>query len=115
MIFIKGVEVFPLLLRDGFALRHGDLAYLGLVWLARALLGLDRILKQHAGRRALKLNVERAILVDPHQAADDLALEVGGHRVELLDELAWVHTVLTERRADRRRRRGCAAGGLELE
>ena len=35
--------------------------------------------------------------------------------VELLDELAGVHAVLTEGRADRRRGGGGAAGGLKLE
>ena len=47
--------------------------------------------------------------------ADDLALEMGRGRVELLDELSGVHAVLTERGSDRRRGRRGPAGGLELE
>src|SRR5439155_18116193 len=67
------------------------------------------------GRRGLELDVEGAILVHRHQAADDLALHVGAHRVELLDELPGVHAVLTERGPDGRRGRRGPAGRLKLE
>jgi predicted RNA-binding protein with RPS1 domain len=93
----------------------GELANLILVRLAAALLGLDRVLQQNAGRRALHLEAEGAVLIHRHQHAHDLALEGGGGGVELLDELPRVHAVLAERRPDRGRRRRGAAGGLELE
>ena len=44
-----------------------------------------------------------------------LPLRCGGRGVELLDELAGVHAMLAERRADRRRGGRGAAGGLKLE
>src|SRR5437867_1757935 len=52
VVFVEGVEVFDLFLRDRLALGHRDLADLVLVRFAAALLGLDGVLQQDAGGRA---------------------------------------------------------------
>src|SRR5438128_1572990 len=60
-VFVEGVEVLAFLLGELLALGHRDLADLVLVGLATALLGLDEVLQQHAGRRTLDFKRERAV------------------------------------------------------
>src|SRR3954467_5830585 len=67
VVVVEGVQVLALFLGDGLALLHRQLADLGLVRLAAALLGLDGVLQQDAGRRTLELKFERAVLVDCHE------------------------------------------------
>src|SRR3954449_10831066 len=101
----------------------GDLAHLVLretrdlvaVRLARALLDPRRLLDEHGGRRRLRDERERAVLVDRDHDGDRRAGLVLGLRVERLAELHDVDAVLAEGGADRRRRRGLGGHGLELD
>ena len=80
MVFVEGVQVLDLLLRDGLALRHRHFADLILVRLAGALLGLDGVLEQDAGGRGFQFDVERAVAVglpdDARQRADRVLVHV---------------------------------------
>jgi hypothetical protein len=82
---------------------------------ARALLEADRLADQIGGRRRLCNKGERAVLVDGDHDRDHGAGVLLGLRVERLAELHDVDAVLAERRTDRRRRRGGAAKGLQLD
>ena len=73
-----------------------------------------RLLQQHGRRRALGDELERAVVVDAHDDRNHHAAGFLRPLVELLHELAEVDAVLTERSADRRRRRGLPAGNLKL-
>src|SRR5207253_402738 len=116
LLHVEGVHVRELLLGDLLAVGHRELlADLVLVRLARALLGAGGLGQQDAGRAALDLERERSVLEGRDQRYAYLALHSGRLGVELLDELARVHAVLAERRADRRGGRGGAALSADLE
>src|SRR5207244_6332929 len=72
-------------------------------------------LDQHGRGRRLRDEGEGAVLVDRDLDRDDAAVLLRRLRVERLAELHDVHAVLAERRADRRRWVGLAAGDLELD
>ena len=109
------VEVGQLLLGDRRGAGPGDLADLVAVRLAGALVEVDRLLDEHGGRRRLGDERERAVLVDRDHDRDRRARVLLGLRVERLAELHDVDAVLAQRRADRRRRGGLAAHGLQLD
>ena len=115
LVHVVRVQVGHLLLGDLTHLRLGDRADLVAVRLARALLEPDRLLDQHRGRRRLRDEGERAVLVDRDLDRDDRAGVLLGLGVERLAELHDVHAVLAQRGADRRCRVGLAAGHLELD
>src|SRR5205814_6133582 len=83
--------------------------------LARALLEPQRLLDQDCGRRRLRDEVERAVLVDRDLDRGDTAVLLLRLGVERLAELHDVDAVLAERRADRRGRVRLAAGDLQLD
>src|SRR5262249_21914000 len=76
---------------------------------------LDEVLEHHRSWRTLDLERKGAVLVDRHDDADDLALDVLRGGVELLNELTGVYAILTKCRPNGRRRCGNTAGGLNLE
>src|SRR3954452_17756355 len=101
----------------------GDLAHLLLrqprdllaMRLAGALLDAGGLLDEHRGRRRLRDERERAVLVDRDHNGNRGAGLILGLRVERLAELHDVDAVLAQGGADGRRRRRLAAGGLELD
>src|SRR5262245_25791853 len=93
--------------------RHG--AHLLLVGGAAALDDVGVLLQQHARGRRLVDHVERAVLVDRHDARDREPGVLFRGVVEALHELADVHAVLAERRAHGRSGRRLPAGALELD
>src|SRR5436305_7577939 len=115
LVDVVGVEVGQLLLGDRPQLVLGDRPDLLAVRLARALVDADRLADEHGGGRRLGDEGERAVLEDRDHDRDRRAHVARRLRVERLDELHDVDAVLAQRGADRRRRRGLAAGGLELD
>src|SRR3954449_12764017 len=115
LVEVVGVEVGHLGLGDLADLVTGDRGDLGLVRLARALLDAGG-LEQHArGRRGLRDEGERAVLVDRDLDRDDVAaLGLRGGVVRLA-ELHDVDAVLTQRRTDGRRGGGRTGVDLELD
>src|SRR5690606_33191935 len=111
---------------DGVEVRHldlGDLADL-IARHAAGDLGLDvrcrlvdpsRLAQQIGSRRRLGDEAEGAIFVDGDDDRDDLAHLPRRTFVVLLAEIHDRHTMLTERRANRRRRRRFAGRYLELD
>src|SRR5215213_8704171 len=107
------VEVLHLGLRDLADLVLRELGDLGLVRLAGALGHAGGLLDQLGGRRRLGDERERAVLEHGDLDRDHVAALGLRRSVVRLDELHDVHAVLTQRRADRRRRgRG---PGLDLQ
>src|SRR3954449_13179444 len=115
LVDVVRVEVGKLALGDLAHLRLRDLRDLVAVRLARALLDAGGLLDEHRGRRRLGDERERAVLVDRDHDGDRGAGLILGLRVERLAELHDVDAVLAQGRADGRRRRRLAAGGLELD
>src|SRR3954468_14002157 len=115
LVDVVRVEVGELALGDLADLRLGDPRHLLAVRLARALLDAGGLLDQDRGRRRLRDERERAVLVDRDHDGDRGAGLILGLRVERLAELHDVDAVLAQGRADGRRRRRLAAGGLELD
>ena len=76
---------------------------------------VDRLLDKDGSRRRLGDERERTVLEDRDDHRDDRPLLVLGLGVERLAELHDVDAMLAQRRTDRRRRRGLAADGLELD
>src|SRR5260221_1842717 len=119
---VGGVEVRHLRRGNVLELLLRNLAHLGLVGLLRARPRL--LLRREAGGlldenrrgRRLRDERERAVREDGDVDRDrDVVLGLGLRaRVELLAELHDVDAVLTQRRADRRRRVGLPGGNLEL-
>src|SRR5207249_10206782 len=110
----RRVEVRQLGLRDLLHLGPRDLPDFLLVRLARALLDPGLAADEIGGRRALRHERVRAVLEDGHDRGHDRAGERGGALVVLLDELAHVDAVRTQRRADGRRGGGLARLDLHL-
>src|SRR3954451_15052339 len=115
LVDVVGVQIGELALGDLANLRLGDPRHLLAVRLARALLDAGGLLDEHRGRRRLRDEGERAVLVDRDHDRDRRPGLVLGLRVERLAELHDVDAVLAQGGADRRRRRRLAAGGLELD
>src|SRR5581483_12401180 len=113
---VSGREVGLLGLGHFFELLAGDLPHLRGVGSAAALLDADRLADQHRRRRRLHDEGEAAVRVhgDNHRNRQPL-LQLLSLRIELLAELHDVHTLLTQRRTNRRRRVGGARGQLELD
>src|SRR6185437_8258086 len=109
-------EIRLLGLRDLLELLAADLADLGGVRRAAALLDADRLTDQHGRGRRLHDEGEAAVAVDrdDHRNGKPL-LELLGLRVELLAELHDVDALLTQRRSDRGRWVGGARGHLQLD
>src|SRR5581483_11994682 len=95
-------EVLHLLLGDLARLILRDRTDLVAVRLGRTLLETGGLLDKHGGRRRLRLEGERAVVVHRELDRDDRALLRTRRFVVGLDELHDVHAVLTERRTDRR-------------
>src|SRR5919199_5533509 len=115
LVDVVRVEVGELALGDLAQLRLADPRDLLAMRLARALVDPGGLLDEHGGRRRLRDEGERAVLVHRDHDRDDGAGLVLGLRVERLAELHDVDAVLAEGRADRRRRRRLAADRLELD
>jgi hypothetical protein len=109
VVFVEGVQVLDLSLAISL---HWAIVTLPILFLFGSPLPFSALTQSFSSTLAggSSARSERAVLVDRDHDADDLALEVGA-RVELLDELAGVHAVLTERGTDRAARgRPCRRG-----
>src|SRR3954452_9548918 len=115
LVDVVRVEVGKLALGDLAHLRLRDPGDLLAVRLAGALLDPGGLLDEHRGRRRLRDERERAVLVDRDHYGDRGAGLILGLRVERLAELHDVDAVLAQGRADGRRGGRLAAGGLELD
>ncbi len=81
----------------------------------RALGDLGDLLEQHGGRRALEDELEAAVAIDRDDHGDGRPHQVPRLLVELLDELADVDAVRTERGTDRRRGSRLTPRRLQLD
>src|SRR3954451_18347730 len=115
LVDVVRVQVLQLALGDLPDLGLGDPRDLVAVRLAGALLDPRGLLDEHGGRRRLRDERERPVLVDRDHDGDRRAHLVLGLRVERLAELHDVDAVLAEGRADGRGRRRLAAIGLQLD
>src|SRR3954468_1707864 len=114
-LLVVGVEVFHLLTGDLEDLVPREPGDLGLVRLAGTLGDAGSLLDQLGGRRGLRHEGERAVLVDRDLDRDDVAALGLRRGVVRLDELHDVDAVLAEGRADGRRGRGRTGLDLQLD
>src|SRR6478736_7113942 len=114
-LLVVGVEVFHLLTGDLEDLVARELGDLGLVRLAGPLGDAGGLLDQLGGRRGLRHEGERAVLVDRDLDRDDVATLGLRRGVVGLDELPDVDAVLTEGRADGRGGGGLTGLDLQLD
>src|SRR6478752_7047075 len=112
-LLVVGVEVFHLLTGDLENLVARELGDLRLVRLAGTLGDASGLLDELGGRRGLRHEGERAVLVDRDLDRDDVAALGLRRGVVRLDELHDVDAVLTEGRADGGR--GRRRTGLDLQ
>src|SRR6478609_5563507 len=114
-LLVVGVEVFHLLTGDLENLVARELGDLGLVRLAGTLGDASGLLDELGGRRGLRHEGERAVLVDRDLDRDDVAALGLRRGVVRLDELHDVDAVLTEGRTDGRGGRGLTGLDLQLD
>src|SRR5688500_7203650 len=113
---IGGRQIRRLRLRDLFELLARDLADLGSVRRAAALLDADRLADQHGRRRRLHDESEAAIRIHRDDHGDRQVLfDLLRGSVELLAEFHDVHALLTERGPDRRCGIGRACRHLQFD
>src|SRR3954447_15525380 len=115
LLDVVGVEVLELRLGDLTDLCGCEATDLGLVWLTGALGHAGGLLDELRGRRGLRDERERPVLVDRDLHGDHVAALRLRLRVVRLAELHDVDAVLAQRGADRRGRRGLAGLDLQLD
>src|SRR5689334_9666919 len=99
-IDVARIEVVHLDLCDLFHLGSRHAAHLFFVRHRRTLGDVGRLLEQHGRRRALRDELERSVVVNRHDDRDHHAARLFGSLIKLLNELAEVNAVLTERSTD---------------